>query len=55
VDAFEAMTRDRTYRERLSTGEAIAEIERGSGVQFDPEVVAVLIRLCRSGAVQGPS
>jgi HD-GYP domain-containing protein (c-di-GMP phosphodiesterase class II) len=45
------MTRDRPYRERLSVEGAIAEITRGSGVQFDPDVVAVLIKLHESGAL----
>jgi len=51
VDAFEAMTRERPYRERLSVEEAIEEIKKGSGIQFDPDVVKVLISLCKSGAV----
>lgn len=51
VDAFEAMTRNRPYRERLSVEAAVEEIRRASGVQFDPEVVKVLVRLCRTGAL----
>ncbi len=51
VDAFEAMTREKPYRERLGVDEAIEEMRKGSGVQFDPEVVKVLIKLCKSGAV----
>jgi diguanylate cyclase (GGDEF)-like protein/putative nucleotidyltransferase with HDIG domain len=38
-DAFDAMTSDRLYRESLSHEDAIAEVERCSGSQFDPEVV----------------
>jgi diguanylate cyclase (GGDEF)-like protein/putative nucleotidyltransferase with HDIG domain len=38
-DAFDAMTSDRLYRESLSYGDAIAEVERCSGSQFDPDVV----------------
>ncbi len=40
ADAFDAMTSDRVYRGRLSDDEAIAELARCSGTQFDPEVVA---------------
>jgi HD-GYP domain-containing protein (c-di-GMP phosphodiesterase class II) len=38
-DAFEAMTSDRPYRDALTVDEAIAELRRGSGTQFDPVVV----------------
>ena len=51
VDAFEAMTRERPYRERLGVEEAIEEIKKESGVQFDPDVVKVLVKLSKSGAV----
>jgi diguanylate cyclase (GGDEF)-like protein/putative nucleotidyltransferase with HDIG domain len=38
-DAFDAMTSDRLYREALTYHEAVAEVERCAGSQFDPEVV----------------
>jgi len=38
-DAFDAMTSDRIYRESLSFEDAVAEVERCAGSQFDPEVV----------------
>jgi diguanylate cyclase (GGDEF)-like protein/putative nucleotidyltransferase with HDIG domain len=38
-DAFDAMTSDRLYREALSYEQAVAEVERCAGSQFDPEVV----------------
>ncbi len=44
-DAFDAMTSDRPYHVPKSEPEAIAELRRCSGKQFDPEVVAVLIRV----------
>jgi HD-GYP domain-containing protein (c-di-GMP phosphodiesterase class II) len=50
VDAFEAMTRERPYRERLSVDATLAEITRGSGAQFDPNVVKALLNLCKSGS-----
>ena len=34
------MTTDRVYRGRLSHDRAMAELERCSGTQFDPQVVA---------------
>jgi len=39
ADAFEAMVYGRPYRERKDTSEAIKEIKKKSGTQFDPKVV----------------
>jgi diguanylate cyclase (GGDEF)-like protein len=39
ADAFEAMTADRPYRTAMSVEDALAELHRKAGVQFDPEVV----------------
>jgi len=39
ADSFEAMTSDRPYRKALSREEAMSELSRNSGTQFDPEVV----------------
>lgn len=47
VDAFEAMTIERPYRSRLSIEEAIEEIKRNSGTQFDPKVVSVFVSLSK--------
>jgi len=43
VDSFDAMTNDRAYRSAMTKGEAIEEIRRNSGTQFDPEVTRVFI------------
>ena len=40
-DTFTAMTSDRPYWEAISVDEAIAELRRCAGTQFDPEVVGV--------------
>ena len=42
ADAYDAMTSDRVYRERLSEEEALEELESCAGTQFDPAVVAAL-------------
>ena len=39
ADAFDAMTSDRLYRPALSVDNAVAEMERCAGTQFDPDVV----------------
>jgi HD-GYP domain-containing protein (c-di-GMP phosphodiesterase class II) len=49
VDAFDAMTSRRCYRPAMSVGEAVAEIERQLGRQFDPHIGATFIELCREG------
>jgi HD-GYP domain-containing protein (c-di-GMP phosphodiesterase class II) len=38
------MTSDRAYRGRLTPSEAVAELQRCAGTQFDPEIVAVFAR-----------
>jgi GAF domain-containing protein len=45
VDSFCAMIEDRPYREALTREEALAHIREGAGMQYDPEVVAVLERV----------
>jgi putative nucleotidyltransferase with HDIG domain len=42
ADAFDAMTSDRPYRNRLSSRQALDELEKYSGTQFDPNVVKAL-------------
>ena len=43
ADAYDAMTSDRPYRSALSHSQAIEEIERNAGTQFDPRVVTVML------------
>jgi putative nucleotidyltransferase with HDIG domain len=43
VDAFDAMINDRPYRKAMSIEEALAELLRCSGSQFDPEIVNVFM------------
>jgi diguanylate cyclase (GGDEF)-like protein len=47
-DAYSSMTGERAYRPPLAPGEAIAELERHAGTQFDPGVVEVLAAVAAS-------
>jgi diguanylate cyclase (GGDEF)-like protein len=49
ADAFEAMTSDRPYQAGMPVEEALAELRRCAGTQFDARVVTVLSELVRSG------
>lgn len=42
-DAFDAMTSDRPYRERIEVQEALTELQRCAGAQFAPETVSALV------------
>ena len=45
VDAFDAMTSDRSYRKGMPKAVATEELRRHSGKQFDPRVVEAFIRV----------
>ena len=45
-DTFDAMTSDRPYRRALPFDDAVSEIERNGGTQFDPDVVKAFIEMC---------
>jgi len=49
ADAFDAMTSDRPYRKALSREQAIAELRRCAGTQFDLQLVEVFVRLLEAG------
>ena len=50
ADAYEAMTTDRLYRTTRSTDDALSEIRRCAGSQFDPLVVEALALVVGPGA-----
>ena len=52
ADAFEAMTADRPYRRALSIDQALGELRKFAGVQFDPEVVDAFVK---TSWAEGPS
>lgn len=49
ADSFDAITSDRPYRRRRSRLDAINEIKRCSGTQFDPQVVNAFVAVADRG------
>jgi diguanylate cyclase (GGDEF)-like protein len=45
ADAYDAMIHDRPYRRAMSHDEAVAELRRHAGTQFDPELVTLFCDL----------
>ena len=43
ADSYDSMTSDRAYRKAMDKEDAVAEIIKGAGTQFDPEVVKVFV------------
>jgi len=48
-DTFSAMTTDRAYRKARPASDAVAELKRNAGTQFDPSVVEVLVAIVEEG------
>jgi HD-GYP domain-containing protein (c-di-GMP phosphodiesterase class II) len=51
ADTFDAMTSDRPYRAAMPDHDALAELERFSGIQFDPDCVAAFANGYRKGLI----
>ena len=49
VDAFDAMISDRPYRKGMPIEQAVVELKRNRGTQFDPTVVDAMIKLYEEG------
>lgn len=48
VDVFDALTSERPYKRAWSYAEALAEIQKGRGTQFDPELVDEFLRVAEA-------
>ena len=53
ADAYDAMTSDRPYRKAMHHQDALAELRRNAGTQFDPTLVEKFIEI--QGAFQSPN
>lgn len=54
ADAFESMTSTRSYRSALPVSHAVAELTRGRGTQFDPNIVDALMACLEAGEAVPP-
>jgi HD-GYP domain-containing protein (c-di-GMP phosphodiesterase class II) len=55
IDAFDAMTNDRPYHKGISVKEAIEEIQRCAGKQFDPVLSEKFIEIITKNTLVEPS
>ncbi|MGC8925730.1 MAG: HD domain-containing phosphohydrolase [Calditerrivibrio sp.] len=51
ADSYDAMTTDRSYRPRRTAKEAIEELDRCSGTQFDREIVSAFKSALKKGKI----
>ncbi len=49
ADAYDAMLSYRPYRNSLTQAEAVVELKRCAGTQFDPYIVDVFLRMLEAG------
>ena len=54
VDAFDAMITNRPYRKGMPIEQAIAELKRNAGKQFDPRIVAAVVEIYEEGTLKPP-
>lgn len=51
ADAFDAMTANRVYRRKLDLAYVLQELREGSGTQFDPHIVEIMLGLIEDGTI----
>ncbi|HEY3704483.1 MAG TPA: HD-GYP domain-containing protein [Terracidiphilus sp.] len=53
ADAYDAMTTDRSYRRSMCDDNALAELVRNAGIQFDPRIVEAFVAIAHQGIANG--
>ena len=51
MDVFDALSHSRPYKPAWTIEDSVAEIERGSGAQFEPRIVEAFMSLFRDGSL----
>ena len=51
ADSYDAMSSNRVYRRHLNKDDIIEEIQKGSGSQFDPDIVTYMVDMINDGYV----
>jgi polar amino acid transport system substrate-binding protein len=51
-DAFDAMTSERPYKRAMTLEEAILEIEKNKGTQFDPQIAEIMIKIIKEEIIE---
>jgi HD-GYP domain-containing protein (c-di-GMP phosphodiesterase class II) len=51
MDAYDTMISDRPYRAAMSHADAVAELERCAGTQFDPNLVSKMLDVLAAWAL----
>lgn len=49
ADSFDAMTSKRSYRKAMTVKQAVSEIKKCSGTQFDPKLVDIFLEIVNEG------
>ena len=55
ADAYDAMASDRVYRKHLDKEQVLIELEKGTGTQFDPDIVGAMISLLKTNTINNLS
>ena len=51
ADAYDTMANERCYRKALEKDVIISELTKGSGSQFDPNIVPIMLQMMEEGCV----
>ena len=51
ADSYDAMTSGRLYRKKLTKTEALEEIKKNTGTQFDPNIVEIFLKIMQEDRI----